>query len=56
MGRKKQGIKQLIELRKSRERNLEEQQKKKAKETEKPITQEEHEKRIEMLKSIGILK
>lgn len=56
MGRKKQGVKQLIELRRAQTKELAEQQRQKTREMEKPVSEEEHQKRIKMLKEMGILK
>ena len=56
MGRKKQMIKQLIDNSRNKTKELGEKQRQKYKELQKPINEEEHEKRVEMLKKLGILK
>jgi SHS2 domain-containing protein len=56
MGRKKQGVANLIAYRRSKVRDEVNKLKEKAKEKEEEITPEEHERRIKALKEMGILK
>jgi hypothetical protein len=56
MGRKKQMVKQMIDNRRSAETDLIKQQREKDKEKEKSISEEEHKKRLETLKNLGLLK
>ena len=58
MGRKKQMVKQMIEFNKGKYRDINQKQQEKNKESDKHkmVADEEHKKRIELLKNIGLLK
>lgn len=56
MGSRKQMVRRIIENRRSMTKEEEEELKKKREEANKPLSQDEHEKRINLLRQIGVLK
>lgn len=56
MGRKKQMVRHIIETNRSKTKEEGEKSREKAKESQKEIDEQEHNKRVEMLKGLGFLK
>lgn len=56
MGRKKQMVKQLIENKRAQLRKIVNEEKERMEEKAKEISEEEHQKRLQRLREIGLLK
>lgn len=56
MGRKKQMVRQMIMNQRNQTKENGEQSREKSKELKNKIDEEEHQKRIEMLKTLGLMK